>query len=214
MNNYSFPKTIHKLAFEEMNDKQAEETFNWFMENIPTRMEYFRSRCSNDLKIPKDKLDYSADSLLLVWKWFLKNEKRVKTTRAERKEMSEGAKIFGQSYINLEKFADVTKYMIYDIALYVGQCYINNYNSLYWDYTTRPKSSVTVNQPRVAGFIAEYKGKKGTLTFPVIHMVETQAANIFFNEQDVNDLKKVYTFWTQYIPSSENYNRTAPFSEK
>lgn len=190
------------LDFRSMTPKQAEENFNWFMSIIPERINYFQNRCSNDLGISMDALNFSAESLLPVWRWFLKTAKMEKTPQEELDKMKEGAKIFGESFINWEQFTVTTKLIMRDIGIYVGQCFILNYSNLSWSYKTKPKTSVTVNQPIIAGFRAAYMGNVGDVFFAPFHMTEVQAANLYDNTQTEADLYNIFMKWVALIPKN------------
>ena len=140
------------LDFYNMTPKQAKENFEWFISKIPERMEYFRNRCTSDLNIRKESLDYSADSLILIWRWFLKTARMEKTPNEILDKMKQGAKVFGESFINWEQFTVATQFIMRDIGMYIGQSYVLNYPRLYWHYYTKPKNEVNAKQPVVAGF--------------------------------------------------------------
>lgn len=188
------------LDFYNMTPKQAAENFEWFLAKIPERMEYFRARCSNDLRISSDSLNFTAESLIPVWKWFLHTARMEKTPKEELEKMQEGAKIFGDSFINWEQFTVATKFIMRDIGMYVGQCYVLNYKKLYWHYRTKPKNEVNANQPIIAGFRVKIMNNEGDAVLNPISVVEGQAANFYEKTQDVEDLYKFYTKWAKYIP--------------
>ena len=191
------------LNFQKMTPKQAKENFDWFISKIPERMNYFRNRCAKDLNILPEELNYSPESLVVIWRWFLKTAKMEKTPKDELEKMKEGAKIFGESFINREQFTVATKFVIRDIGMYVGQVYTINYPLLYWHYRTRPRNSINVNQPLIAGFRAKYIGNEGDVYFQPIHMVEVQAANFYDKSQKETDIYNIFTKWVEYIPKQE-----------
>lgn len=188
------------IDYTNMTSKQAKDSFEWFISKIPERMNYFRNRCAQDLNIPVEKLGYTTESLVFVWKWFINTARMEKTPKEELEKMQEAAKIFGESFINREQFTVATKFIMRDIGMYLGECYVLNYPNLYWTYKTKPKSSVTVNQPLIAGFRASYMGKEGDIFFPPIHMVGVQAAKIYDQSQNVQDLYDIFVKWAKSIP--------------
>lgn len=188
-------------SYTQMTPKQAKESFEFFMEHLPERVEYLRNRCAQDLRIPIDKLDYSPESLILVWKWFLKTARTEKTPKEELEKMKEGAKIFGESYINREQLSVITHFIIRDIAMYVGQCFVLNYPNMYWSYKpTKVKNDVTGNQPMIVGFHMTYNGKEGDISFFPIHMISVQAGSIIRHSKNEKDLYNLFIKWVQYIP--------------
>jgi hypothetical protein len=191
------------LDFQRMTQKQAEENFDWFISKIPERMAYFRSRCADDLDILPEDLNYSPESLFPVWRWFLKTARMEKTPEEELEKMKEAVRIFGESFINREQFTVATKFIIRDIGMYVGQTYIMTYPQLYWHYRTKPRNSINLNQPLIAGFRAKYMGNEGDVYFQPIHMVEVQAANFFDKSQKETDLYGIFMKWVEYIPKKQ-----------
>lgn len=179
----------------------AKRSFQWFVSKIPERMAYFRSRCAHDLKIPINRLDYSEESLLLVWKWFLRTARTEKTPEDLLAPMIEGAKIFGDSFINWRQRTPVTRFIERDIAMYVGECFLAQSSKLYWSYTKKPKSNVMLHQPAIEGLGEFYNGKFYPQLFAPIHMVGVQAAKILSNEQNEQDLYRVFQTWKKYIPT-------------
>lgn len=186
-----------------MTPAQAKRSFAWFLEHIPERMQYMRARCAKDLKIPEERLDYSSESLVFVWRWFIKTARIEKTPQEEVERMEKAAVIFGESYVNRTQFTVATQYILRDVAMYLGQCYVRNYKVLTWSYRTKPKSDVYLNQPLVSGFQSVYEGKCKPLSFPPLHMARVQAAKIFKSTQSSYDLHDIFEYWCQYIPDAE-----------
>lgn len=186
-----------------MTPAQAKRSFAWFLEHIPERMQYMRARCAKDLKISEERLDYSSESLVFVWRWFIKTARIEKTPQEEVEQMEKAAVIFGESYVNRTQFTVATQYILRDVAMYLGQCYVKNYKVLTWSYRTKPKSDVYLNQPLVSGFQSVYEGKCKPLSFPPLHMARVQAAKIFKSTQSSYDLHDIFEYWCQYIPDAE-----------
>ena len=173
------------------------------MEHLPKRMCYLRARCAGDLSIEESCLDYSAESLLLIWKWFLSSARLEKTPGEELEKMKKGSEIFGESYINKSQFTVATRYMLRDIGMYLGECFVRNYTSLEWSYYTKPKSDIYVNQPVIGGFQMTYQGRQGKLFFAPLHLAEVQAGKIFHQKHTSHDLFNIFDFWCQYVPDFE-----------
>lgn len=191
------------LDFYNMTPKQAKENFEWFISKIPERMEYFRNRCASDLKIPVETLDYSPESLIVVWRWFLKTARMEKTPKDELDKMKEGAKVFGESFINWEQFTIASQFIMRDIGMYIGHTYILNYPQLYWHYYTKPKNEFNAKQPVIAGFRVKVMDKEGDAVFNPIKAAEGQAANFYEKKQKETDLYDAFMKWVEYIPKQE-----------
>ena len=199
---YNFILPPRGIDFGNMNKKEAAETFMWFMDHLPEKMDYLRFRCSSDLHISIKKLDYSDKSLVLIWRWFLKVARLEDTPREILDTMIEGSKIFGDSYISRKVLSVTTHMIVIDIALYTGECYIRNYPHLCWTYRTAPRDSITINQPVISGMISTYKGKNRPIDFAPIHMVGVQASGILDNSANEEDLINMYQCWEKYAVKS------------
>ena len=200
---YDFLVSPYGYHFRNMTPTQASGSFSWFMDHIPERVQYLRTRCANDLGIAEALLDCSPESLVLVWRWFLGLARMQKTPKEELAKMEEAAKIFGQSFINKTQFTVATLYMLLDIGMYLGQCFVKNYPVLTWTYYTKPKTDVYVNQPVISGFQVTYQGKQGPISFPPLHMASVQAGKVFTHKQNEQDLFKVFEYWRSYIPPND-----------
>lgn len=190
------------LDFYNMTPKQAKENYEWFISKIPERMEYLRKRCADDLNISIEKLDFSPESLILVWRWFLKTARIEKTPKEALERMKEGAKLFGESFINREQFTVVTQFIMRDIGMYLGQAYALNYPQLYWHYYTKPKNEVNAKQPVIAGFYFKDSFTEGDATINPVAFAEGAAGSIFDGIQKETDLYDLFMKWTQWIPDS------------
>lgn len=191
------------MDYYHMSSKKAEQNFNWFQSVIPERIQYLKTCYARDTGDNIEKLDYSSDSLIGLWKWFCSIARMEKTPENELKSMVEGAKVFGESYINYEQFTVATKYIMRDIGMYLGQCFILKYNDLYWTYYTKPKNSIDVNQPIIAGFWVTGQFE-GAAHFNPVSAVEGCAANFYYKNQKSTDLFEIYIKWERYVPSKNS----------
>lgn len=188
------------LDFNNMSPKQAKQNFDWCMSVMPERMEYFRERCSKDLKIPLSKLDYSPESLIIVWRWFLKTARLERTPKTELDKMIQAAKVFGESYINREQFTVATQFIMRDIGMYIGQVFVTNNSQLSWSYYIKPKNEVNVNQPVIVGFYYKDQYTEGEVKINPMNLVVGSAANIFNKRQNEKDIYEQYVKWVRWVP--------------
>jgi len=188
------------IDYGNMSKKTAKEAFDWYIAAIPGRMQYFRTRCAADLGIPVETLDYSPESLIPVWRWFLRTARTEDTPKEELAWMMEQAKIFGESFITRKVLSVATEFIVRDISMYIGECFLKECPKLYWTYRDKPKSSVTVNQPVIAGLVISAGGQTKPTAFAVIHMVGVQASKVLSKDAEETDLFKIYQIWREYLP--------------
>ena len=142
--------------FVDFTKKEAQEYFVWFLDNIDDRCNYLISKVSDGLKIPIDRIDYSVESLKIIWKWFLgiaeiSKKSHVLLDKAQPlKNYS-----FLRDFLNKDAFelSVFTQYVIRDIGMYLGKVLKTNYPILEWTFKTKPKNYVSVNEPLLIGFV-------------------------------------------------------------
>lgn len=188
------------LDYYHMTAAQAKENYRWFLSVIPDRMAYLRDRCASDLKIPAEELDYSAASLVPVWKWFLRTARIEKTPKEELEKMVEGAKTFGESWINRERFSVVTTFIMRDIGIYVGESFVRNYPQLQWVYNDKPRNYVNGRQPVIAGFYFKDETTEGPMVVNPMELVNGAGAEFFVGTPKETDVFDYYTEKTRWIP--------------
>lgn len=140
------------VPFEEMNRKQAMQYLNWYIEVLDERIAYLANHVhetGGDVIF-----DYSPDSLISIWKWFMPRVELVPMTEKEINEeigviepwMEKHIPNFGM------KISSYTWRVMYDITAYCGQVIIKNIPGLYWGCVCKPKSLIGVNEPCLLGF--------------------------------------------------------------
>ena len=194
--------------FSELSSREAKEYFDWFVGNVDGRSEYIRGKVSFGLDISLDLLDYSADSLIYIWRWFLKIAECNKTPKSVidrmRKELlAQGEGIeFVDSVVseNSMELSVFSRYVIRDIGMYVGKMFVTNYNTLWWDYHTDTEKDMFANIPQVFGFINTAYTPPFKERFDPIHYTEMQASKILYNTQQESDLRDMYLLWAKCVP--------------
>lgn len=176
---------------EELTLKEACEYFEWYLSHIDERSEYLRKIVSQGLNVSVDQLDYSFDSLKLIWKWFLNVA-----------ELEKNSIIFFKKD-RQKDFNVFTHYVMRDIAMYVGKLFTMNYPIIKWTFKTKPKNYVYVNEPILIGFIdddPDYAEPFHPDLNPLA-LVHICALSIMNNEQMENDLLDDCLRWRNWIPN-------------
>jgi len=176
---------------EELTLKETREYFEWYLSHIDERSDYLREKVSQGLNISVDQLDFSFESLKLIWKWFLEVAELEKTS-------------FDFFKKNQQKdFSVFTHYVIRDIAMYVGKLFTMNSPIIKWTFITKPKSYVYVNEPILIGFIDDDPDypKPFHPDLNPLALVHICALSIMDNEQMENDLFDDCLRWKNWIPN-------------
>lgn len=140
------------VCFDEMNKKQAEQYFDWFIRTKGERLKRLQEYIFNDNK--EIILNNNPESLIELWKWFEGKIELVKKSEEEMRKEAEGMPGWMKSHIlkNPIRFTVNTWVLAYDISVYLGEVVITNNPQIYWGYLTKPKRLHGVNVPRLLGF--------------------------------------------------------------
>ena len=194
--------------FQEMKKKEADAYYEWFLSKIDERSDYLREIVSEALNIQIEQIDFTLDSTLLIWKWFLKEAKLAKTPESELDKIRKG--LIGQPQSFIDHMVEMsrvelsirTEYILRDIGMYIGKMFISNYESLKWTIKYKPKSYIYVNVPIIVGFVddkPEYP-KPFHPDLEPINFVRLPAMNIFEGTQKESDLYEKCKKWIKLIP--------------
>lgn len=176
---------LDKSIFQ-LNEAEAAAYFDWFMEMVPQRVAYVSKVCAAELRIPEERMDCSPESLVLLWKWFLRRANTEPDQSAGRK-------------LTLE-----TEYILRDIGMYLGETFRKNHPNIYWTYYTKPSRDFFVNHPLLKGFIDMTSGKPFHACFEPIHMARIQAVKILKKEAAKTDLLHIYNIWAEKARGEPN----------
>lgn len=138
-------------AFEEFTKEEIDEYFKWFVNKIPERVTYLSTYSGVCL-------DFSVNSLVDIWDWFIKTAEIEKTPQIRMKELKEQLKGQPKEIAdatlkeNREQLTLETMYIARDIAMYYGEVFVRNNKSLYWGYHTDVKADSFANRPLIMGF--------------------------------------------------------------
>ena len=144
---------IGSYDFANFTAKEAKEYFEWFMGEREKRVhilsEYIKSEGE------EMEFDYTPESLIPLWTWFLEKIRFEKRSEEELKKERAKFPEWMQEHISEDRPSIETLKYVLDIAVYFGEVFVrNNEGKLYWGYKTKPKRLISVNRPTILGFKA------------------------------------------------------------
>lgn len=193
-------------AFCELSEREAQEYFEWFLDHIDERSEYLRSKVAERLNISIETINYSFESLKLIWKWFLLVAEVSKTPNPILKKLEKSLRGSPRSFVDhmleqsKEELSVFTEYVLRDIGMYLGKVFISNYPILKWTYRVSPRSDVHCNLPLIVGFIDNSYSKPFHPELEPIDLARTPAMNLFDNTQKESDLFEWCKKWEKWVP--------------
>ena len=197
-----------RKPYEKYTPRQARIYYEWFISKIPERVEYLQKRSGVDL-------DYTVDSLVPLWRWFLGIAEIEDVTPAgiaalkdELKNMEEQHRrvIISQFRYQLSL---QTEYICRDIGMYYGEVLVRNNEYLSWGYEAHRPYHVCSNIPLVTGFENLLKWKYFYPHFDPLSKIRGLARMLYpIPEYDKNrkpasenDLKNHYEQWMRFTPT-------------
>lgn len=178
-------------AFKDMNKKEAMKHFEWYVNEAPKRIELLREAILYTDFIEKDKLDFSEESLKLLWKWFIPRVKLVSKTTEEIGSELDKYPDWMKEYVSKEKLSMESLTLTMDIAIYFAEVFIRNFDEVKWGVITKPKSLVYVNRPVLIGFRNSELDTR--------RIIFNLANKVSKGNHDENALYNIYKVWEGYI---------------
>ncbi|MGN7326548.1 hypothetical protein [Bacillus pumilus] len=138
-------------SFEEMSKKEAKQFFDWYVGQMPERINVLEEVTKGFVT-----LDFTKESLIDLFDWYLE----IVTVR-EMSEEEIGIVLEEYSQYPKHIYNDLKKELLanpvelekidyaiaMDIAIYYGETIIRNYPQVKWTYFTKPKSYAFLNEP-------------------------------------------------------------------
>ena len=172
--------------------KEAEIYFNWYIAQIDERIEYLEKYIYTQCH--SIKLDFSVNSLIVVWDWYVKQITVEKYTLEELEEIAQNYPEWTYESImsDNKKFSDKTLAICSDVAIYFAEVIRRNHKDyVSWGYFTEPKTYDSVNEPVLLGFIGNQNLNPWRIVFVcTCHFIE---GNKNFN------LSQMYEVWIDNI---------------
>lgn len=135
--------TYRKRGFLSFTKREAEIYFNWYIEHIDERIEYLCEYVHSQGQ--SIELDFSVNSIIEIWDWYVK---QIKIERYTRSELEEIAKEYPQ-WIREEIISDDIKLsyetlaICSDVAIYFAEVFRRqNENDISWGVFYKTEKTV------------------------------------------------------------------------
>ncbi len=189
---YDFCVSPQGFDYHTMTAKEAEEHFNWFLENIDGRIEYLKAFCGIDL-------DFSYESLIRLWEWFLKKARVEKIPHRKLKALREQYTAFGDDFVGKHQLSVSTEYLVRDIGIYLSEVFKRTSANIQWGFSTELKSYFFVNRPMLMGFVDKKYAPPFSCECDPIHLTRIQAVKLLDHSDSIYDLYNVAMKWKENI---------------
>jgi len=134
-----------------MNKDEAEQHFRWYLSEVPDRIALLKefiakSGCNTET------MDYSPNSLICLWDWYLNNVSIVLKNRWEYEQEILQYPEYVRYSVSKYKLETLWMAVAMDIGTYWALCFLEYDKRLHWGYFTKPPKLSGVNKPCVMGF--------------------------------------------------------------
>lgn len=180
--------------FKQMSKTEAKAHFEWYISELPNRIDLLGKAFELTSGKSKDMLDFSPPSLTPLWEWFKtqirQDPKPEVEIEAERSQLPEHLRPHVE--ITTLKLSRGTTIIAMDIAAYFGEIFVRNHSSVNWGFVTKPLTFADVNQPVLTGFLS-----KAVLNPRQI--VKNLTLRAVDNERSDDSLEEMYNNWVGCI---------------
>lgn len=180
------------LKFRVMSKVEANNYFNWFLDQIPVRINVLEQAVQFTPGYEDWRADYTSESLGKLGKWFYE--------RVETRQRTEGEKvdIYGKApdwFRNVEvqdwELTNRSFSLAMDIGMYLSQVLVKNLPDLQWMLVEKPKNDMDFQQPVLKG--------TGRLVFNPVSTMVTLAYGFARNNKSPDRLREIYDIWANLL---------------
>ncbi|WP_033541800.1 hypothetical protein [Planococcus sp. CAU13] len=149
MNYFAMDPPFEIKEFREMRKREAQQYFDWFISQIPHRLNQLETLYTWSTESGAHPLDFSRESLAALWEWFIPLvESESKSPEQIKKELANLPEWRHKVYLEQSpEFTLATHSFITDICIYFGEVFRKEFPALQWGLVTRPKLLYCVNRP-------------------------------------------------------------------
>ena len=185
------PPIDAKLPFKKFSKKQAQEYFQWYIEQIDHRINILKQYIAREGF--EMVFDYLPESLIPLWEWYEGHIVVENKTKEEYQEEILSYPKWMKEYISTTRISILeTMKFGADIAIYFAEVVRKNSNGkISWGYYTRPKNAASVNRPVLVGFKADIDMDSQR----IIYVCTLKSAE----KRERTRLFDLYHVWQQYI---------------
>jgi hypothetical protein len=178
------------LKFPEMSRKELKDYFQWFMGQIPERIDELANAVRQTPGYEAWQPDKTPASLDMLGEWFAGQVETRQRTAEEIQEIR--SRSVYPIDIPSEELTNRTFSLAVDTGMYLSQVFSRNYPSLRWDQPSGNKKYVDYGQPVLADF-----GPAGP--FNPTHIIVTLAYGLVDKTYSGRRLREIYDIWAKKV---------------
>ena len=200
---YNMPERAVVFDFIDMPMEEARAYYEWYTASLGARSEVLRRAVSEQTGEPLTALDFSAESLRIIWAWFLRPAQTARNPRYRGVTALFSGAFRDAAMREPERvFTEETNAIIGDIGMYIAKALTVRYPALSFAMLTKPRNYIRVKAPVIVGFIDDNPAypKPFHPELAPSAFVAGVAQRIFENRQRPDDLYDEWMKWARWIP--------------
>lgn len=180
------------LVFREMSKKELRAYYDWFLAQVPQRIDILINAVHATTGYEDWSADYSPDSLNALGKWFAGQVETRDSTPEEIEEIYRDSPAwFQQVEIDTRELTNRTFSLAIDIGMYMSQVFLRHVDGLSWKHVIKgSKNYVDYGQPVITGF--------GSDEFNPARMLVVLAYSISSGKKAGEGLRNLYDIWKKF----------------
>ena len=189
MSRYEIIKPPFNAIFGSMDKEHARLYFEWFIGQIPLRVDTLWSYVRSENGYADWSPDFQPESLKLLGKWFCEHVKSRSRTEQEIAKIAANSPAWFMNNFDIpgDELTNETISLAIDIGMYFGRTLEKNFPGLVWQPLLKQKKSVYYQQPIIVG--------KGKAQLNPIWIIKTYAYGILQGINGPEHLFELYKIW-------------------
>lgn len=179
-------------SFKDMSKKDAQKHFDWYIGDIPNRIEMLKNAFEASGGGKKEELDFSDKSLIKLWNWYINSVEIIDKTKEEIENEKSKLPEWVSKNISSQKISIEWMSIAMDIAIYFAESFVNAYSNIKWGFVSKPNSLAYVNKPVLIGF-------KTGLELDATNIIRNLTIKVTHGEKDPEALSKLYKVWIESV---------------
>jgi hypothetical protein len=182
--------------YDRMDKKQARESFELFIRQIPLRLSELNRVITRSETIDFV-LDYSPESLVPLGNWLDQSIMLRPVTSTELLSAQKELPAWLHKEILTTVKTKESRSLCFDVGIYFGEIFRRKHAMLRWDFVQKPKNDAFLNQPVIISFDNKY------CLNPIV-VVNNIASKVHEGKSAEESWVKIFNIWNKHFLGAEN----------
>jgi hypothetical protein len=172
----------------QMNRKETQQYFDWFLLHIPTRIEQLKQVVRREgIEINQD---YTEEALFQLGTWFDYHVKKRSLTSKELEQITSKTPTWFHNSMPRDVITEKTISMCIDLGIYFGETLRHTHSSLHWDIVHKPKSDADYHQPILLPF-------RNRMQLNPVRILTVIANKVAGGETAAAEIPRIFGVWRE-----------------